>query len=122
VDANEPDRFRDIAGNPHRAAINAIAREGISGGCNADGTLFCARNGVTRDQMASLLSRGFNLPGAGDQGFTDVPASSPHRDAINRVAARGITAGCAANRFCPRNVVTRGQMASFLARGLGEGW
>ncbi|HVL98464.1 MAG TPA: SpoIID/LytB domain-containing protein [Egibacteraceae bacterium] len=122
VDANEPDRFRDIAGNPHRAAINAIAREGISGGCNADGTLFCARNGVTRDQMASFLSRGFNLPGAGDQGFTDVPASSPHRDAINRVAARGITAGCAANRFCPRNVVTRGQMASFLARGLGEGW
>ncbi|CAN5518805.1 hypothetical protein BH23ACT9_BH23ACT9_32480 [soil metagenome] len=122
VDPNEPDRFRDIAGNPHRASINALAREGITAGCNAEGTRFCTRNGVTRDQMASFLARGFRLPGGGDQAFTDVPASSPHRDAINRVAARGITSGCAQGRYCPRAVVTRAQMASFVARGLGGGW
>ena len=122
VDPGEPDRFRDIAGNPHRASINALAREGITGGCNPEGTLFCTRNGVTRDQMASFLARGFDLDQAGDQGFTDVPADSPHRDAINRVAAAGITSGCGTSRYCPRNVVTRGQMASFLARGLGGGW
>lgn len=122
IDPDEPDRFRDIAGNPHRAAINAIAREGITGGCNADGTLFCTSNAVTRDQMASFLTRGFALPAGSDRRFTDVPANSPHRDAINRVAARGITAGCAADRYCPRDPVTRGQMASFVARALGVGW
>lgn len=122
VDPNEPDRFSDIAGTPHRAAINALAREGITGGCTADGTRFCTRNGVTRDQMASFLTRGFGFPPAGDQGFSDVPATSPHRDAINRVAARGVTAGCADGRYCPRSVVNRAQMASFLARALGGGW
>ena len=122
VDPNEPDRFRDIAGNPHRGAINAVAREGITGGCNADGTLFCPANAVTRDQMASFLARGFDLPPGADQRYTDVPGNSPHRDAINRVATRGITAGCAPDRYCPRDLVTRGQMASFLARALGQGW
>ena len=33
-----------------------------------------------------------------------------------RLAASGITAGCAADRFCPNGVVTRAQMATFLAR------
>lgn len=122
VDPNAPDRFTDIAGNPHRPAINALAREGITGGCNADGTRFCTRSGVTRDQMASFLTRGFDFPDGRDRGYTDVPASSPHRGAINAVAAQGVTAGCAENRYCPRDVVTRAQMASFVARGLGGGW
>jgi hypothetical protein len=38
---------------------------------------------------------------------------------INRLAAAGITGGCAPNRFCPKAQVTRGQMASFLTRALG---
>ncbi|MEX0658959.1 MAG: SpoIID/LytB domain-containing protein [Egibacteraceae bacterium] len=122
ADPHASDRFTDIARNPHRAAINALARAGITGGCNAGGTRFCPARGVTRDQMASFLTRGFELSGARDHGFTDVPASSPHRDAINAVAARGITAGCAADRYCPRDAVTRAQMASFLARALGGGW
>jgi spore germination protein YaaH len=32
------------------------------------------------------------------------------------IAERGITTGCAEERFCPNAVVTRGQMAAFLAR------
>ena len=35
---------------------------------------------------------------------------------INRIAAAGITLGCAANLFCPADPVLRDQMASFLAR------
>ena len=37
---------------------------------------------------------------------------------MNQVAAAGLTKGCTATRFCPTKIVTRAQMASFLARAL----
>jgi len=37
---------------------------------------------------------------------------------IEALAAAGITLGCSADRFCPGELVTRGQMAAFLVRGL----
>ncbi|HEY6629617.1 MAG TPA: S-layer homology domain-containing protein, partial [Acidimicrobiia bacterium] len=43
--------------------------------------------------------------------------------AIERLAASGITQGCnppANDRFCPEDSVTRGQMATFLKRALGD--
>ena len=51
---------------------------------------------------------------------------SPYRDAetsafysdILWIAREGITVGCTADRFCPKGVVTRGQMATFLVRAL----
>jgi hypothetical protein len=51
--------------------------------------------------------------------FKDVSASSPHADAIQRVAKARITLGCAPDRFCPSDGLTRGQMASLVARTLG---
>ena len=45
--------------------------------------------------------------------------NSVHRDNIEALAAAGITKGCTAGRFCPRDLVTRGQMAAFLNRALG---
>ncbi len=47
---------------------------------------------------------------------------SPFEGAIEAIAARGITKGCDApldDLFCPRDDVTRGQMAAFLVRALG---
>jgi hypothetical protein len=44
---------------------------------------------------------------------------SMHEGAINRLAAADLTDGCAPHRFCPRQLVTRAQLASFLARMLG---
>lgn len=51
-------------------------------------------------------------------GFVDVGAA--FRADIAWLAGSGITAGCSADfeRFCPNGSVTRGQMASFLARAL----
>ncbi len=37
---------------------------------------------------------------------------------IQWIYDQGITGGCAANRYCPRTAVSRGQMASFLARAM----
>jgi hypothetical protein len=53
-------------------------------------------------------------------GFLDV-SSSPFREDIRWIGTSGITKGCSANgeQYCESTVVTRGQMASFLARALG---
>ena len=37
---------------------------------------------------------------------------------MRALAASGITRGCTEDRFCPADPVLRGQMASFLMRGL----
>jgi uncharacterized protein YkwD len=50
-------------------------------------------------------------------GFTDI-ATSIFKADIVWLADAGITSGCTATRFCPDAHVTRGQMASFLARAL----
>lgn len=52
----DDDRFADVSGT-HAANINAVAEAGITLGCNADGTLFCPNDVVTRGQMAAFLFR-----------------------------------------------------------------
>ena len=54
--------------------------------------------------------------------FLDVPVGAPFHREIEALASSGITAGCNGGNYCPGNPVTRGQMAAFLARGLGLHW
>jgi SpoIID/LytB domain protein len=111
--------FTDDDGSVHETAIMWIAQSGITKGCNAAGTRFCPGEAVTRGQMAAFLGRALHLkPGAVT--FSDVPESHTFRRDISALAAAGITRGCnsAQTRFCPQDVVTRGQMAAFLARAL----
>jgi plastocyanin len=56
--------------------------------------------------------------------FSDVPTTHPFYRYIEALVASGITAGCAATppQYCPDAPLTRGQMAVFLARGLGLFW
>jgi Tol biopolymer transport system component len=54
--------------------------------------------------------------------FTDVDGSNVFEDDICWLADQGITRGCnppANTEFCPKDPVTRGQMAAFLVRALG---
>ena len=53
--------------------------------------------------------------------FNDVPTSHPFFQYIEALAASGITGGCQAAPplYCPDAPLTRGQMAVFLAKGLG---
>ncbi|MGH2446182.1 MAG: S8 family serine peptidase [Candidatus Limnocylindria bacterium] len=107
--------FSDTIGSPFDYDIAWLAEEGITAGCGGD--RFCPKAGVTREQMASFLVRGLDLPYTGHDAFGDDNASQ-HEGDINRLAASGITGGCGPARFCPKVVVTREQMASFLARAL----
>jgi D-alanyl-D-alanine carboxypeptidase len=106
--------FSDIAGSPFRPQIEWLAGSGITGGCG--GGKFCPRAAVTRAQMASFLVRMY--------GYVATPTTDPFRDDdgspherdIERLAAAGITGGCAAGRFCPAQAVRRAEMATFLVR------
>ena len=109
------DRFADDDGSIHEADINALAAAGITRGCAADA--FCPGQVLTRAQMASLLARALDLPRVQADTFRD-DDDSTHRFDIERIAAVGITNGCAVDRFCPRDPVTREQMAAFLHRAL----
>ncbi len=113
--------FVDDDGSIFEADIAKIAEAGITKGCNAEGTLFCPDDFVTRGQMAAFLVRalGFTDSGGGNL-FTDDDGSI-FEDDIDKLATAGVTKGCnpEGTLFCPDDFVTRGQMAAFLSRALG---
>jgi len=112
-----PHGFADVpVSNVHGADIAALAAAGITRGCSA--ASFCPGEPVTRKQMASFLLRALDLEPAPTGVFSDVAATEVHGADIAALAAAGITKGCGGDRFCPDDVVTRQQMASFLVRAL----
>ena len=115
---NAAGRFTDDNGNVHEPMIEAVAAEGVTGGCGP--ALYCPTSPVSRGQMASFLSRALQLGPATADHFAD-DAGSPHEDAINRVASAGIATGRADGTFGPSENVERRQMASFIARGFNVG-
>lgn len=76
---------------------------------------------VFRAVLAFVLGAGLlvAIPGAGvaSQGFRD-DDGNVHEASIEALSNAGITRGCGADRFCPDDPVTRGQMAAFLDRAL----
>jgi S-layer homology domain len=58
-------------------------------------------------------------PAPGAATFGDVPTSHPFFQFVEALVASGITSGCGGGNFCPDDPLTRGQMATFLAKGLG---
>jgi hypothetical protein len=50
--------------------------------------------------------------------FSDVPRTQPFYAKVETVLHTGIAAGCGGTKYCPGVVVSRGQMATFLARGI----
>ncbi|MCP4303682.1 MAG: hypothetical protein GY788_02135 [bacterium] len=128
TEADEIDPFTDTVGSVFAVDIEWLAISGITQGCNPPANDdFCPDDFVTRGQMAAFLARALDLPATGGDYFGDDDGTI-FEDAINRLAASGITKGCnppTNDRFCPNGKVTRGQMAAFLVRALdsdeGEG-
>ena len=103
-------------GGVHEENINRIFEAGVTEGCGPG--VYCPNDPVTRGQMAKFLASGLDLPLEAPNRFGD---DEGHRFEmyINAVAEAGISLGCnpEGTEFCPDEVVTRDQMASFLARG-----
>ena len=101
--------------------IEALADEGISGGCG--GGNFCPANPVRRDQMAPFLLKAEHgssyLPPPCAGTFDDVTCPSLFADWIEQLATEQITGGCGGGNYCPLNNSTRGQMAVFVVKTFG---
>ena len=111
----EGDRFIVDDTSTHHLDINRIAQAGIGLGCDLE--RFCPEAPVARSQMASFLARALSLPPSSTDFFSDDDGSL-HEQAINSVAAHGITLGCGPMVYCPDATVTREQMAALLRRAV----
>ena len=115
-------RFEDVdAGRWSAPFVDRLAALDVTAGCANEPARFCPEGGVTRAQMATFLTRAFELETAPPAGFVDVDAGGVHSANIDALAGAGITSGCSRDPlgFCPAQVVTRAEMATFLARALG---
>jgi hypothetical protein len=65
--------------------------------------------------MAIFIVRGFNLPATPVDFFADDNGKF-YEDAVNRLAAAGLTRGCGLGRYCGDETISRGEMAAFLSR------
>jgi hypothetical protein len=118
VSVVDPPGFDDIIGHLFENDIDWALDQGITKGCNPpDNTFYCPGDAVSREVMAAFLKRALELPPATIDYFSDDDGSIFEAD-INALAQAGITKGCGASRFCPKDLVDRGQMAAFLVRGL----
>jgi len=84
-------------------------------------TTYSPAEPVTREQMASFLARLFNtVTGEAapvvETPFTDLPDDSYAYEDVGRIYGLGITKGTSETTYSHDRTVTRGQMASFLAR------
>lgn len=114
--------FVDDDGNTHEGAIEAIFAEGITVGCDQRGIFFCPNDPITRGQMAAFIDRALGLPGTSEDFFNDDNGTT-FENQINQIAAAEITLGCnppSNSKFCPDRGMTRGEMASLLARTFPE--
>ncbi len=98
--------------------VQAMAREGITTGCQQSPPLYCPDAAVTRGQMAVFLCRaaGWTPLTPPVATFSDVPASHPQFGYVEAMWGHGVTTGCGGGKYCPDAPVTRGQMAVFLCR------
>lgn len=123
TDAGPGDLFVDDDESVFTNDIDKLATAGVTKGCNPPvNDQFCPDANVTREQMAAFLVRALGLTDdGGGNTFVDDDGSVFEND-IAKLATAGITKGCnppANTMFCPRDRVTREQMAAFLKRALG---
>ncbi len=112
-------QFTDVFNSsPFYDFINVLRLWSITTGCKTG--QYCPTDNVTRGQMAVFVIRallGDNFTAPATPSFTDVPATHPFFNYIQKLKDLGITSGCTATTFCPDAPVTRGQMAAFVIRG-----
>ena len=113
--------FVDTVGHSAEEAISCLASYGITLGKSSG--RFVPDESITRWQLALFLTRaagpaGITLPEPSDQGFLDLDTKQYIADAINQLAALGISKGTSSTTFHPHLPVDRRNMALLLYRFL----
>ena len=92
---------------------------GVSTGVG--GNTFAPDDVLTRAQAVTFLWRFMGSPDFGtDSGFDDVDPGAWYAAAVAWAAATGVTTGTSPNLFSPDAPVSRGQLATFMWRTVGE--
>ena len=121
LDGEEPaavasSRFSDVDGSLWWAGhVERFAELGVTTGYG-DGTFRPYRH-VSRAHMAAFLARAFDLAAADDAGFSDIEGNA-HSEAINALAASGITRGYGDGTFRPDRDTSRAHAAAFISRAM----
>jgi uncharacterized protein (DUF1501 family) len=112
--------FHDVSASAYYAeAVAWMVEQGITTGTSR--TEFSPDRSLTRGEAATLLWRARGRPvRATVQQFDDVPGGRFYSDAVNWMAADGITTGTSPTRFSPHDPVDRAQAVTFLWRDAGE--
>ncbi|HTO77553.1 MAG TPA: S-layer homology domain-containing protein [Thermoanaerobaculia bacterium] len=127
--------FQDVPSYyPFYKKIETAFHNGITLGCTP--TTYCPFDDVPRSQMAIFIARaiakgGANVPASGMVDghpydcvsggvslFTDVAPTDIACKSVHYIAARNVTTGCGAGRYCPTENVSRAQMAIFIAKAI----
>ncbi len=115
------DPFTDVPDTSFASGpVSCIYELGVTTGTSA--TTYSPGNEVTREQMAAFLARLYEaITGSAapvvTTPFTDLTeASSFAQDPIAQIYGLGITTGTSPTTYSPKDLVTRQQMAAFLAR------
>lgn len=99
--------------------ISAVMAEGIFNGVVKDNE-FKPNMFVTRSEMASILTRAYELTGASQVVFKDVAEDHWAYLSIQAVVGSKIVFGFHDNNFKPENLLTRAEFSVMLARMLDE--
>lgn len=106
--------FTDVKSDDYYAGAAAWAYEKgmISGGA------FGGNAPCTRSAAVTYMWKAAGSPSAKPASFTDIPSGAEYANAVAWAVAQGITGGTSATTFSPDNICTRGQIVTFLYRGL----
>ncbi|MEH7061662.1 MULTISPECIES: family 10 glycosylhydrolase [Bacillus] len=93
----------------------------VTGKVNDSGQKYFEPNGVlTRAEMATILTRNYNLNGTHSEEFSDVPKGYWAHSYIQSLAKNGIAVGYGNGMFGPGDPLTREQFATMMARTINE--
>lgn len=112
----KPVNYSDIkeSDNAYKA-IAAVTNAGIMIG--VDGK-FEPKQPITRVQLATILTKSFELKGNGTSSFKDVPKNHSAYNTIDALYANKIATGYTDGAFKPENPTTRAEFIAFLDRAL----
>lgn len=113
--ASAAEKFGDVKGHWAIGYIGALADKGIVGGVTENS--FAPDDNITREQMAAILSRAFDLKETSPEVFADNGEISDWaRDYVYACRKAGYMNGDAVNNFSPIDNASRAEVATVIYR------
>lgn len=108
------DKFNDLNSHWAKGYIGALVEKGIVNGTSD--TEFSPDANISRQEIAVLISRAYNLKGNDEKFADDSKIADWAKDGVYAVKAAGYMQGDTDNNFNPENGATRGEVATVITR------